>query len=288
MTQQFLQMYKRDLAIKGYSSKTQETYFRMVVSFLKYCDKSIIEITKDNIKDYLYHLIKDRKLSQSTLRQSRSAICYFFSQTVSKPIEVEHIPVQKKERKLPVVFSVDDVFRIIKSTNTVKHKTMLLLIYSSGLRVSELVSLKAEDILRESLRLRIVQSKGAQDRYTILSRVCLEHLEQYWKMYHPREWLFNGRKPGTPISIRAVQYAYYEAKKKAGITRDGGIHLLRHSFATHMLEAGCGIFQLQKFLGHKRLKTTLVYAHIREENVKAVSPLDVYRDRFSHDPAGNH
>jgi site-specific recombinase XerD len=156
-----------------------------------------------------------------------------------------------------------------------------MLVYSSGLRVGELVELKASDIRRDIMRLAVRQAKGNRDRYAILSSVCLAQLEKYWKAYQPEKLLFNGQKKGKPISIRAVQHAFGKAKIAAGIKREGGIHSLRHSFATHMLEAGGGIFQLQKFLGHKHLKTTLIYAHIREENVIAKSPLDVYRDRFA-------
>jgi len=287
MLERTLQRYKRDLALKAYSPKTQETYYRNIISFLKYCNQPIEEITKDTIKDYLYHLIKNKKLSQSSIRQARGAICYFFSQTLSKPIEVENIPFQKKEKKLPTVYSAEEIFRIINAAVTIKHKTMLMLTYSSGLRVSELVSLKVSDISRDSMRLKIRQAKGAMDRYTILSSVCLKQLEKYWKAYRPEEWLFNGRKPGTPLSTRAAQYAYYRAKENAGITRQGGIHLLRHSFATHMLETGSGIFQLQKLLGHKHLKTTLVYAHIQEEKIIARSPLDVYTEKDTNGPADN-
>jgi site-specific recombinase XerD len=287
MFESILLRYKRDLALKSCSPKTQDTYYRNIISFLKHCNQPPDDITKDTVKDYLYYLIRDRKLSQSSLRQARSAICYFFSQTLSKPMEVENIPCQKKERKLPIVFTVKEVFRIINAAATVKHRTMIMLTYSSGLRVGELVNLKPGDIVRASMRLKIRQAKGAKDRYAILSSVCLEQLEVYWKAYRPQEWLFNGRKPGTPLSIRAAQYAFYRAKEKAGISKGGGIHLLRHSFATHMLETGSGLFQLQKFLGHKRLTTTLVYAHIQEEKIIARSPLDVYMEEYSHELTDN-
>jgi site-specific recombinase XerD len=164
-----------------------------------------------------------------------------------------------------------------------KHKTMLMLVYSSGIRVGELVNILLTDIHRNLMRILVRQAKGHKDRYALLSEVCLAQLEIYWKSYKPRHWLFNGRKEGRQISIRAVQHAFEIAKKNAGINRGGGIHALRHSFATHMLETGSGIFQLQKFLGHKYLKTTLVYAHIREENIIARSPLDVYAKKFMND-----
>ena len=273
--------------LKGYSPRTQKTYYWNLVQFFNHSKKEIEKIDGETVKDYLYHLIIEKKLSQSSLRQARSSIIYFFSQTMNRPIEVENIPCQIKERRLPTVFSVDEVARIINAGSNLKHKTILMLTYSSGLRVGEVVNLKASDIRRESMRLVVRQAKGHKDRYALLSTVCLAQLEKYWKAYQPENFLFNGKQRGAQISIRAVQHAFEIAKKNAGIKRNGGIHSLRHSFATHTLEAGGGIFQLQKFLGHKHLKTTLIYAHIREENVIAQSPLDVYRDRFANVKADN-
>ncbi len=285
MSEQILQSYKRDLALRGYSLRTQITYYRSLSSFLEYCKEPPEEITKETIKDYLYYLIKDRKLSESSFRQARSAICYFFIQTIGRDVEVENIPIQKKKRKLPEVFTVEEVFRIIHSADNLKHKTILMLTYSSGLRVGELVNLKVDDISRDSMRLKVRDAKGGRDRYTLLSEICLIQLEQYWKTYRPDNWLFCGRYPGEQMSIRAVQHAYHRAKKRAGITKQCGIHTLRHSFATHMIETGSGVFQLQKFLGHRHLTTTLVYVHLNEEKTVARSPLDVYADRFKNESA---
>lgn len=287
MTELILQNYKRDLVLRGYSPRTQITYYRHLISFFEYSKEPPENITKDSIKNYLYHLINEKKLSESSLRQSRSAICYFFSQTMGRDVEVENIPVQKKKRKLPEVFTVEEVFRIIHSADNIKHKTILMLTYSSGLRVGELVNLKVSDIFRGSMRLKVRDAKGGRDRFTLLSEICLNQLEQYWKIYRPDNWLFYGRIPGTQMSIRAVQHAYQRAKNKAGITKQCGIHTLRHSFATHMIETGSGIFQLQKFLGHRHLNTTLVYVHLNEEKTIARSPLDVYADRFINESSAN-
>ena len=158
---------------------------------------------------------------------------------------------------------------------------MLTLIYSSGLRVSEITNIKAEDIIRDKMLLRIRRAKGNKDRYTILSETALKVLEKYWLPYRPDTWLFPGKNKKDKISIRACQHAYEIAKKNAGIIKKGGIHILRHSFATHYLEVGGGIFQLQKFLGHKQIRTTLRYVHLVEEKIIARSPLDVYVQSYS-------
>jgi integrase/recombinase XerD len=196
---------------------------------------------------------------------------------------LDRIPFPKRERKVPTVFSYKKVFQIINHTANIKHKTIIMLIYSSGLRVSEITKLTADDIIRDKMRLKIRGAKGYKDRYTILSEICLGYLEKYYKAYKPVNCLFPGKKKDSPISIRAVQHAYYKAKENAGITQQGGIHCLRHSFATHCLETGMGIFQLQKFLGHKCLKTTLQYVQLQEENIIARSPLDVYVQKIEAD-----
>jgi site-specific recombinase XerD len=156
-----------------------------------------------------------------------------------------------------------------------KHKTILILTYSSGLRVSEVVNLEPQDILRDKMLLKIRDGKGNKDRYTILSKVALKYLERYWKAFHPKKWLFPGYHQNQ-LSKRACQHAYEIAKRNAKISKKGGIHTLRHSFATHFLEAGGSLFQLQKFMGHKYIRTTLQYAHIQEEKIIARSPLDFY------------
>jgi len=158
---------------------------------------------------------------------------------------------------------------------------MLMLIYSSGLRVSETVNLKAQDIIRDKMLLKISHAKGNKDRYTILSEIALIALEKYWKAYRPVNWLFPGKNKTDKLSIRACQHAFELAKKRANIIKKGGIHILRHSFSTHYIEIGGGLFQLQKFLGHKQLRTTLRYVHLAEEKIIARSPLDVYAEKHS-------
>lgn len=270
-----LSRYWRDLKLKGYSPRTCDHYYSNVKQFLSHRQINSSSIDTEKIKDYLYYLISERKASDSKIRQAHSAIRYLVIQTLKEPWEAGAIPYVKKKKRFPAVYSVPDVFSILDHTANVKHRTILTLIYASGLRVSEAVTLKLSDIKRQPMRILVRSGKGGKDRYTILSEKALLLLEQYWKMYRPDNWLFYGRK-GKPLTVRACQHAFYLAKEKAGIKTEGGVHTLRHSFATHFLETGGGIFQLQKFLGHKNLKTTLVYAHVCEENIRAVSPFDVY------------
>ncbi|MCP4163949.1 MAG: tyrosine-type recombinase/integrase [Deltaproteobacteria bacterium] len=186
------------------------------------------------------------------------------------------IPQLRKKKKLPSCFTFKEVLSLIDNSANFKHKALLTLVYSSGLRISEAAKIKLTDIKRDRKRLLVCQGKGAKDRYTILSDLCLDCLDTYWRLYKPDYWLFPGRDGKSSLSSRACQHAFYTAKEKAGIKTEGGIHILRHSFATHFLESGGGLFQLQRFMGHKCLKTTLVYAHVQEENIIANSPLDFF------------
>lgn len=274
MHQNYLQQYQKDITIKGFSEKTKASYVRCVRDFLK--NQTNHSFDTLSIKDFLFYLINDRKLANSSIRIYYSAIKFLFVYTLGKAWELENIPQMKQTRKLPVYFTFQEVEAIIRHADFIKHKAMLMTIYASGLRVSECRNLKVADIFRDNMKLKISQAKGFKDRYTILSKTCLEYLTKYWRTCRPELWLFPGRNQTEPISVRAIQHAFYLAKEKARITKQGGIHCLRHSFATHSLEAGGGIFQLQKLMGHKNLKTTLVYVHLQEEKIVTKSPLDVF------------
>jgi site-specific recombinase XerD len=274
MHQNILKQFQKDITIKGFSKKTQSAYINCISVFLR--EQNSQQLNSNAIKDFLFILINERNLSNSTIRIYYSAIKFLFAYTLGKKWELEKIPQIKQKRKLPSFFTFKEIEKLLRNANNIKHKAMLMIIYSSGLRVSECSNLKINDITRHNMRLKISQAKGFKDRYTILSETCLLYLENYWRAYRPQLWLFPGRNQTKPLSVRAIQHAFYLAKKKAGIIKAGGVHCLRHSFATHFLEAGGGVFQLQKLLGHKKLKTTLVYVHLSEEKIVAKNPLDFF------------
>ncbi|QEN04344.1 integrase [Thiospirochaeta perfilievii] len=273
--QNIITRFQRDLNLRGYSPKTCQVYTSQIVQFLQHTNLSEKIPKAEELKDYLYHLVSEHHLSNSSLKQTSSAIKYLYTQTLGLSWESLNIPNIKVKRKLPVWYTANEVHSILDNAKNLKHKTILTLIYSSGLRLSESVNIKISDVYRNQKRLLVRQGKGGKDRYTILSDRALKLLEQYWLAYKPTTYFFQGRD-GKPYSPRSCQQAFYLAKERAGVTRDGGIHGLRHSFATHYLENGGGIFQLQKFLGHKNLTTTLVYAHVLEEKNEIISPLDYY------------
>ena len=187
-----LTRYKRDLALRGFAERTCEHYSANVRQFLAYYELPLDELDSEKIKDYLYYLV-NRQASDSKIRQAHGALKYLFNQTLNRPWEVDSIPQRKKKRKLPPVLTVKEVFLVLDNCANLKHKAMLMTVYASGLRVSEVVKLQLSDICRDKKRLLLRQAKGHKDRYTVLSDYCLEILEEYWRQYRPKKWLFMGK-----------------------------------------------------------------------------------------------
>ncbi len=275
---QLLERYKRDLTLRGFSESTFKNYLLCIKQFFAYYVQPIEQLDCEIIKDYLYYLLTEMNASDSKVRQVYSALKYFYIQTLMRPWDDMKIPQLKKKKKLPSCLSFKEVLLLLDNTTNFRHKALLTLVYSSGLRVSEAARTRLTDIKRDRKRLLVSLGKGGKDRYTILSHLCLKDLETYWRLYKPEYWLFQGEN-GNHLSTAACQYAFYSAKEKAGINAEGGIHILRHSFATHFLESGGSLSQLQKFMGHKSLKTTLIYSHVQEENIVAHSPFDFFGEK---------
>jgi len=189
---------------------------------------------------------------------------------------MKHIPRLKKRKFMPAVLSLSEVKSIFDSVNNLKHKAILMTIYSAGLRVSEAANLKISDIDSRNMQILIRQSKGFKDRYSLLSHSNLSILRNYWKLFHPKVWLFPGVPDSKPISIRTIEQIFYDAKLKACISKKVSVHSLRHSFATHLLESGTNILHIQQLLGHENIQTTIKYVHLlRMDVLNVVSPLDI-------------
>jgi site-specific recombinase XerD len=181
----------------------------------------------------------------------------------------------RKDKKLPVILSKEEVANILSSVDNIKHKAILMLVYSAGLRVGEVVRLKPEDIDSKRMLIHVKGSKGRKDRYTVLSEIALQTLREYWKKYRPEKWLFEGAKEGRYISTRTADHIFRNACEKAGIKKEVSLHTLRHSFATHLLEGGTDLRYIQELLGHTHSKTTEIYTHVSTKSLgKIVSPLD--------------
>lgn len=265
-----------DLQLRGLSPKTQKAYLNQVRDFARYFKKSPDQLGESEVKEYLLYLLKEKKASDSTVRQYYGALKFLYQTTLKRNWVIEKIPYLKTKKRLPVVLDRKEVDSLFSATENLKHRAILMLIYSSGLRVAEVAHLKITDIDSKRMMIRIQQSKGGKDRYSILSNVALDVLRQYWRKYRPKEWLFPGYRDDKPISDRSIQKIFGKAKTLAGIKKPASAHTLRHSFATHLLEAGTDLHHIQLLLGHKSPKTTTIYLHVsRKDLARVISPLDL-------------
>lgn len=259
--------------LKGYSQNTGESYKTCFKYFLlHYNDLKPADISKEQIEKYLLHLKRVKKVSDSTINLTVSAIKFYYENVEGKPRQFYNLDRQKEEKTLPYVFSEEEVKKLFEVTENLKHKVVLMLMYSAGLRVAEVQSLRVEDI--DSNRMKIfVHGKGKKDRYSVLSPKLLELLKAYYQKYKPSVWLFEGLDKGQ-YSIRSIQAVFENNRKLAGLNMYATCHTLRHSFATHLLEKGMSLKHIQELLGHSHISTTEKYTHIQSKTAKFVSPLD--------------
>lgn len=275
---QALQRFVDQLKLKAYSDSTIKTYrneFLQLLQLLKI--KPVYELSTDDLRRYFLYCFEKLRLTENTLHSRINAIKFYFEQVLGREKFFWEIPRPKKPLLLPKVLNEDEIGRLFRALINKKHKAMLFTIYSAGLRVSELVHLKMKDIDSGRMQIRIEQAKGKKDRYVGLSPVLLDILRNYLKTYKPRPkiFLFESEQTFTAYPTRTVQKIFTEAKNKAGITKAVGIHVLRHSFATHLLEKGTDIHYIKELLGHFDIKTTERYLHVsKKQLVNIVSPLD--------------
>jgi integrase/recombinase XerD len=268
-----------DMKLRRLSPRTISCYLACMKNIAVYFSKSPAELRDEEIRSYLHHLMENRKASQAVINQSYSALKFFFEKTLQKPWDVLKIPRSKQRKKLPGVLSRQEVESIFSATGNLKHRAILMTVYSAGLRVGEVTRLKVSDIDSERMMIRVNEGKGLKDRYTLLGERNLEILRLYYKEYRPLEWLFPGRDPSEPVSISCVQRVFKASVHEAGIKKKASVHTLRHCFATHLLESGTDLYYIQRLLGHKSAGTTAVYLHIAGKDFgKIKSPIDILGD----------
>jgi site-specific recombinase XerD len=267
--------YINQLLIKAYSKNTIRTYVTEFAHLLRILKKyPVDELSQERLKDYFLYCVKKEKIKENHLNSRINAIKFYYEQVLHQPKMFFDIPRPKTPLQLPKVLNKTEVKALFRTTKNVKHLLILKLCYGMGLRVSEVVNLKLEHIDTQSLLVLIAGAKGKKDRYTNLPESVLELLHNYLKEYKPHCWLFEGMYGGQ-YSVRSVQAIFKTAMKKAGIYKTIGIHGLRHSYATHLIESGADIRYLQELLGHNSLKTTQRYTHITDvSKSKIKSPLD--------------
>lgn len=263
------------LLLKRYSWRTVKAYKNCFRGFLNYYDAQPPSTrSRAQIDAYIVHLIKTKQITESHQNQILSAIKVFYTEVVHQEEKVRGLIRPRRPEKLPHVLTEEEVVRLLKCTTNLKHRTLLMLIYSAGLRLHELIQLRLADVQPAQNRLYVYGGKGKKDRCTLLSVTALKHLEEYVSMYKPIEWVFEGAQ-GGPYSPRSVQAIFTAAKEKSGINPYASVHTLRHSFATHLLEKGVDLRYIQELLGHESTKTTEIYTHITKTGWSLLrSPLD--------------
>lgn len=263
------------LKLKAYSENTIRTYQNEFAQFLVALkDKAAEDCDTQTVRTYLLYCHEKLKLSENTLHSRLNALKFYFEQVLGREKFFVNIPRPKKHLTLPKTIHQRDIKKIFDVTTNLKHNTMLKLCYGMGLRVSEITNLKITDIDSENMQVFIERAKGKKDRYVNLPQSILEQLREYYQEYRPKTYLFEGQNGGQ-YSVRSVQQVFKTALQKAKINKNIGIHGLRHSYATHLLEQGTDIRIIQELLGHKDLKTTLIYTEVTNSNIRKItSPLD--------------
>ena len=264
----------REMQLRNLASNTQENYLSSVTGLAKHYQKSPDKLTRRMIEDYLLHLMKERGLEKGSCSTVVTGLRFFYNHVTTTKIPFTYSR-GTKPKKLPTVLAQEQVSHIINAPTNIKHKLILMATYSAGLRASEVAALKPEHIERKRELIKVVNGKGGKDRYTLLSKKFLAELDPYVIKFKPTSYLFPSSWNQQRLSYGSIRKIYETARKKADVKTGAGIHTLRHSFATHLLEAGYDIRRLQILLGHRYLSTTLIYLHVSRRSLsKVCSPLD--------------
>ncbi len=267
----------RAMELKNLSDHTQKAYLTAVSGIAKFYNQSPEKLTKEKIEDYLLYLKQEKGNAPNSCYSVLTGLRFFYKHVSKKKIAVTY-SIRRTQRKLPQVLTMPEVWKIICSTNNPKHRLILMTTYSAGLRVSETIHLKAENIDSKAMLIK-VEGKGQKQRYSLLSKKLLIELRAYYRQYRPHTYLFPSsfkKKKDQPLTYESVRNIYEGARKKAAVKKGAGIHTLRHSFATHLLEAGYDIRKFQVLMGHTRLTTTMIYLHVSRQTLSQIpSPLDL-------------
>lgn len=270
---------RESLRVRNLSPRTEETYIDAVAKFARHFGKSPDLLGPEDIHRYQVHLVKEKKVSWTRFNQAVCGLRFFFCKTLGRNWEIRHIPFAKLPRKLPVVLSRGEVHKLLERVTNFKHLGIMMVAYSAGLRLAEVANLRIPDIDSQRMVIHVRHGKGQKDRFVPLSRIVLEVLREHWRIERPRDYLFCGQREGRPITHSSIQKFVAQAGRAAGIKKRVTMHCLRHSFATHHLEAGTDLRTLQLLMGHSSLKTTSRYLHISKERIAAAkSPIDQLED----------
>jgi site-specific recombinase XerD len=268
-----------ELQRRNYSQSTVRSYIHAIEDFAKYFHRSPECLGPEHIRQYQAYLFRERKLSPGTVEGRTAALRFLYVKTLRRPYLPDHIPLPKRQRRLPTILDQEEVTRLLGCAGNLMHRTMLMMLYATGLRRAEMSHLKVSDIDSKRMVIHVRQGKGGRDRDVLLTPKLLETLREYWLWMKPRTYLFPGTVKGwradVPITEKIVWTAVAEASRRAGIAKRVSPHTLRHCFATHMLEAGADLRTIQVLLGHAKIGDTALYLHLSRRHLQAIpSPLE--------------
>jgi site-specific recombinase XerD len=264
-----------DLKIRHKAPATIDAYTYHVQRFARFVGKPLEQATPDDVRDFQLHLIEARRVSWSSFNQAVCGLRFLYTHTHRMPWPVTMVPFGKRPRRLPTVLSTEEVQELLQCTRNLKHRTFLMTLYAAGLRLSEAAELRIPDIDSRRMQLNIACGKGCKQRLVPLSPRLLEALRQYWKTYRPSHYLFPGKLLDQPYAATSIQKTIKLSARQAGIKKHVTPHVLRHSYATGLLEAGVDLLTISRLLGHASFSTTMVYLHVRQPHLASTpSPLD--------------
>lgn len=276
--QELLEKLKEDMEMRGFSHYTKESYYNKAKEIVGHFSRPMEEVTTKELREFLMKYIREeKKISERSSNYYNSVIRFIYDVVLDIPLNKKQIPMYRKKRNLPKILSEEELNVFFNACKSYKYKTIFMLIYGSGLRISEAINLRVEDIDSTNMRIFVRESKGRKERYTVLPKASLEMLREYYqkeKPNHPERYLFLNRE-GKPLSIAALRIHFRKYRRKANISEEFIVHSLRHSFATKLVEAGVPLVQLKELLGHSCIRSTMTYVHVANNMQKVTSPLDI-------------
>ena len=268
----------KEMQLRNFSRSTQEGYLCSVKGLAMYYHRSPDQITPEEVKNYILHLLTERKFTPGSCKYKVNALRFFYRVVLGLDETSVPVPSIKSTFPLPEILSAKELERLFAVVSNIKHRIMLMTAYGGGLRASELRYLKVTDIHSDRMMIYVKRGKGRKDRYTLLSERLLHELRSYWRIQRPEVWLFPAKITKAPMCRRGLQRVYRTAIRRAGIKRKGGIHTLRHCFATHLLEAGVDIRTIQLLMGHRSIISTIRYLQVTSKSLQGTSsPLDILK-----------
>lgn len=274
-----LEKLKEDMEMRGFSHYTKDSYYRKAKEITEYFEKPMRQVTTKELREFLMKYLKEeRKIGERSVNYYNSVIRFIYDVVLDKPINQKQIPMYKKKRRLPKILRDEELDVFFNACENYQHKTIFMLIYGSGLRISEATNIRVEDIDSKNMRLFVRNGKGEKERYTVLPKTSLEMLRKCYKMYrpkHPEGYMFlNGE--GKPLKVERLRVYFRRYRRKARISEDFIVHSLRHTFATRLVEEGIPLVQVKELLGHSCIRSTMTYVHVANNMQRVDSPLDKF------------